>query len=119
MKYINTTTKVHLVCMSYQQTQQERNPIYCRNKCGIEICFDSRKSKSGKSIPIDKSSNLPHQCPKSKYMQRQQEASGSGKVVTSGNEEQFTILNTKLELIFTQLQRLADLHNERIEGSNA
>ena len=110
--------------MSYQQTQQERKPIYCRNNCGIEICFDSRKSKSGKSIPIDKSSGLPHQCPKSQYAQQQQESGTNtcakqAQNLGTTNQEQFTILNTKLELIFTQLQRLADLHNERMEGLNA
>jgi hypothetical protein len=38
-------------------------PTYCRYCHKVQITFDqSRKSKSGKLIPIEKSSGLPHEC---------------------------------------------------------
>lgn len=59
--------------MTAQIGQQERKLIYCRHSCGIEIIFDSRKSKSGKSIPIDAFSGLPHQYKYSNFEKQQQQ----------------------------------------------
>jgi hypothetical protein len=60
--------------MTAQIGQQERKPIYCHHSCGTEIIFDSRKSKSGKSIPIDAFSGLPHQYIYSNFEKQQQQA---------------------------------------------
>ena len=56
-----------------QQAQEDRKPIYCHHNCGTEIIFDSRKSKSGKSIPVDASSGLPHQCKYLNFAKQQQQ----------------------------------------------
>ena len=46
---------------SYQQ--QERRYHQCNKGCGQEIYFDANnKSQSGKYIPLDKQTGLPHQC---------------------------------------------------------
>jgi hypothetical protein len=47
-----------------QQTQQtQRRYLQCNKGCGNEIYFDANsKSQSGKWIPIDKDTELPHQC---------------------------------------------------------
>ncbi len=46
---------------SYQQ--QERRYHQCNKGCGQEIYFDvNSKSHSGKYIPLDKKTGLPHQC---------------------------------------------------------
>jgi hypothetical protein len=43
------------------QTQQKR--YYCNKGCGQEIYFDANnKTESGKWIPLDKDTGLPHQC---------------------------------------------------------
>jgi hypothetical protein len=45
-----------------QQTQQRRYH-QCSKGCGQEIYFDANsKSQSGKFIPLDKDTGLPHQC---------------------------------------------------------
>jgi hypothetical protein len=45
-----------------QQTQQRRYH-QCNKGCGQEIYFDANsKSQSGKFIPLDKDTGLPHQC---------------------------------------------------------
>jgi hypothetical protein len=45
-----------------QQTQQRRY-YQCNKGCGQEIYFDANnKSQSGKWIPLDKDTGLPHQC---------------------------------------------------------
>jgi hypothetical protein len=45
-----------------QQTQQRRYH-QCNKGCGQEIYFDANnKSQSGKYIPLDKDTGLPHQC---------------------------------------------------------
>jgi hypothetical protein len=46
-----------------EQTQQRRYH-QCRKGCGQEIYFDANhsKSQSGKFIPLDKDTGLPHQC---------------------------------------------------------
>ena len=50
----------------------------CRNGCGKELTWDkSRKSESGKMIPIEKATNEPHNCPKSPYNQKQSQDSGT------------------------------------------
>jgi hypothetical protein len=47
---------------SYQQ-MQERRYLQCNKGCGQEIYFDANsKSQSGKYIPLDKDTGLPHQC---------------------------------------------------------
>ena len=53
----------------------------CQYGCGKELTWDkSRKSESGKMIPIEKATNEPHQCPKSTY--NQQQDSGGGTTTT-------------------------------------
>jgi hypothetical protein len=43
--------------------QQERLYHQCNKGCGQEIYFEANsKSQSGKYIPIDKATGLPHQC---------------------------------------------------------
>jgi hypothetical protein len=59
--------------MTTQIGQQERKPIYGHHNGGTEIIFDSRKSKSGKSIPIDAPSGLLHQCKYSNFAKQQQQ----------------------------------------------
>jgi hypothetical protein len=45
-----------------QQSQQRRYHM-CNKGCGQEIYFDpNNKSQSGKFIPLDKDTGLPHQC---------------------------------------------------------
>ena len=40
----------------------------CQYGCGKELTWDkSRKSDSGKMIPIEKATNEPHNCPNSPY----------------------------------------------------
>ena len=45
----------------------------CNNGCGTELIFDkSRKNADGtRFIPIEKSTNEPHNCPKSDYAKKQ------------------------------------------------
>ena len=46
-----------------QQIQQQRRYHQCNKGCGQEIYFDANnKSQSGKWIPLDKDTGLPHQC---------------------------------------------------------
>jgi hypothetical protein len=46
-----------------QQPQQQKRYHQCNKGCGQEIYFDaSNKSQSGKYIPLDKDTGLPHQC---------------------------------------------------------
>jgi transcription initiation factor TFIID subunit TAF12 len=48
---------------SQQQEYQERRYHQCNKGCGQEIYFDvNSKSQSGKFIPLDKETGLPHQC---------------------------------------------------------
>jgi len=46
-----------------QSRQNQRRYYSCRKGCGQFIYFDSNtKSQSGKWIPLDKQTGLPHQC---------------------------------------------------------
>ena len=46
-----------------QQQQQQSHRLYCNKGCGQEIYFDvNNKTSTGKWIPIDKNTGLPHQC---------------------------------------------------------
>jgi hypothetical protein len=46
-----------------QQQTQQRRYHQCNKGCGNEIYFDANnKSQSGKWIPLDKETGLPHQC---------------------------------------------------------
>ena len=57
----------------------------CRNGCGKELTWDkSRKSESGKMIPIEKATNEPHQCPKSTFNQD----NGGGTTATTTQVQQ-------------------------------
>jgi hypothetical protein len=49
---------------SQQPQTQQRRYFECRKGCGQEIYFDANhsKSQSGKWIPLDKETGLPHQC---------------------------------------------------------
>jgi hypothetical protein len=91
-------------------SQQTRRAIYCRNNCGTEITFDNRKSKSGRSIPIDAGSGLPHQCPRSSYAQRQQPSEQKGEVIASSSEQPKE--PTVTELLHELLYDIAELRKE-------
>jgi hypothetical protein len=46
-----------------QQPQERKRYLQCNKGCGQEIYFDANnKSQSGKFIPLDKDTGLPHQC---------------------------------------------------------
>jgi hypothetical protein len=46
-----------------QRRQTQRRYYSCRKGCGQEIYFDANnKNQSGKWIPLDKDTGLPHQC---------------------------------------------------------
>ena len=46
-----------------QQQTQQRRYHQCNKGCGQEIYFNANnKSQSGKYIPLDKDTGLPHQC---------------------------------------------------------
>jgi len=46
-----------------QQPQERKRYLQCNKGCGQEIYFDANnKSQSGKFIPLDKQTGLPHQC---------------------------------------------------------
>ena len=46
-----------------QSYQQQRRYHQCNKGCGNEIYFDpNNKTQSGKFIPLDKDTGLPHQC---------------------------------------------------------
>jgi hypothetical protein len=46
-----------------QQPQQQRRYLQCNKGCGQEIYFDpNSKTESGKWIPLEKETGLPHQC---------------------------------------------------------
>lgn len=51
----------------------------CQYGCGKELTWDkSRKSDSGKMIPIEKATNEPHNCPNSPYNKKMKEQDGAG-----------------------------------------
>jgi hypothetical protein len=46
-----------------QGQSQQRRYLQCNKGCGHEIYFDANnKSQSGKWVPLDKDTGLPHQC---------------------------------------------------------
>ncbi|MGH9952235.1 MAG: hypothetical protein ACRD5J_11440, partial [Nitrososphaeraceae archaeon] len=50
------------------------SPTICKYCNKVELVFDSAyKSKTGKMIPLDKTSGLPHQCAESPYAKQQHE----------------------------------------------
>ena len=56
----------------------------CQYGCGKELTWDkSRKSDSGKMIPIEKATNEPHNCPNSPYNKKMKEQDGGGYKQTS------------------------------------
>lgn len=84
--------------------------IYCRNNCGVEIGFDSRKSKSGKSIPIEIGSGLPHQCPKSPYVLQQKQESSTEKRVKEAQTAGLGQITRKNGVTITELKaRVTDI----------
>ena len=49
--------------VSVPEQQKQKRYYQCRKGCGQEIYFDTNnKSQSGKFIPLDKDTGLPHQC---------------------------------------------------------
>jgi hypothetical protein len=90
-------------------TKVSKKPIYCRNECGTEITFDSRKSKSGKSIPIDVGSGLSHQCPKSAYaLSHNTSASSTG----PNGQEQEIEQEIKQDILNEILYQISELRKE-------
>ena len=52
-----------LPSQSQQSQQMQRRHLQCNKGCGNEIYFDvNTKTQSGKFIPLDKDTGLPHQC---------------------------------------------------------
>jgi hypothetical protein len=91
---------------------------YCQK---VELTFDNaHKSKSGRLIPLDKQSGLPHQCSESPYAQKQQQQQNT--IQTSDYQQQpeqpadyiteiramHTLAHVKLDRIIDEIQRLED-----------
>lgn len=75
--------------MSNGSAVTEKQPTYCK-WCGrVEITFsDAFKSKSGKFIPIEKASGVPHKCTANPNNQQQQQQQQSGGNSSSSNQAQ-------------------------------
>ena len=59
----------------------------CQYGCGKELTWDkSRRSDSGKQIPLEKATNEPHNCPNSPYNK-----SKSGQAQVTGTTKQETM----------------------------
>lgn len=57
-------------------SQKKQTP--CRNGCGKDIYFDdTKKSQSGKPIPLEAGTGQPHNCPRSPYNMKRQETAAS------------------------------------------
>lgn len=97
-------------------SQQQQQPIYCK-WCGrVEITFsDNFKSKSGKYIPIEKSSGIPHKCTANPnpYQQRQngqqQTQQQQAQQVESVPKMTLEILYSKLDEVSSKVDRLLNL----------
>ena len=77
----------------------------------VELTFDNAyKSKTGKLIPLDKSSGLPHQCSSNPYSQLQQQQQ-EGKAV-DGN---VMISAMTLKQINEKLDKILSLLNDKRE----
>ena len=62
----------------------------CQYGCGKDLTWDkSRRSDSGKMIPIEKATNEPHNCPNSPYNK-----SKSGQAGVSGNTTKQETMDT-------------------------
>jgi hypothetical protein len=53
----------------------------CNNGCGKEIYFGDVKSAGGKSIPLERGTKDPHQCPNSDFNMRRDKPKALGKSV--------------------------------------
>ena len=91
----------------YSERRTYRMAI-CNNGCGTELKWDkSRTSDSGKMIPIEVSTNEPHNCPKSAYNQKQNQSGGSQQTTMDspqGNGNDLAARVTKLEAAIKSLQ---------------
>jgi hypothetical protein len=77
----------------------------------VELVFDNAyKSKTGKLIPLDKTSGLPHQCASNPYTQLQQQQQ-EGKAV----DGQVMISAMTLKNIDTKLDKILSLLNDKQE----
>ena len=89
----------------------------CQYGCGKELIWDkSRKSDSGKMIPIEQATNEPHNCPNSPYNkgksgqtqiedkphQETMEASTGGQLSLA---ERIAVLETAVAAILSQLKK--------------
>jgi hypothetical protein len=75
---------------------------YC-NK--VELTFDNAfKSKTGKLIPLDKTSGLPHQCAENPYSQQQQQPQQPAAVLPQ--QEPTSNMMMMLKLIDAKITRL-------------
>jgi hypothetical protein len=88
----------------YSERRTYRMAI-CNNGCGTELKWDkSRTSDSGKMIPIEVSTNEPHNCPKSPYNQKQNQSSGGSQQTTMDTDNNLAARVTVLEAAVKSLQ---------------
>jgi hypothetical protein len=92
-----------------QVGQQVSKPIYCRNVgCDVELCFDVNiRSKSGRLIPIEKSSGLKHQCKFSEYALKQ--------TASTQPNDQVSAAVSKTDLIIQKLEHIEAMLNKVLE----
>ena len=81
----------------------------CRYCNKVELAFDNTfKSKTGKLIPLDKTSGLPHQCSENPYSKQQQpqqpQQQEFSTTVTTVEPTSLKIINAKLDRIIALLQ---------------
>lgn len=87
----------------------------CQYGCGKELIWDkSRKSDSGKMIPIEKATNEPHNCPMSPYNKKMADGGSQTTTTTTTPPAQQTMDggNTSLSLA----ERLTSAENALAEA---
>lgn len=72
----------------------------CQYGCGKELTWDkSRKSESGKMIPIEKATNEPHNCPNSPYNKKMKEQDGGSGYQTSPQQTMDSSLKDRVSIL--------------------
>lgn len=99
-----------------QVIEHTKNTLLCKYCNQVAIEFDvNRKSKSGKLLPIEVASGVPHSCPQNPYNQQKKQTD-----VVSVQQTKETvyldILIDKVDKLEKKIDKLCETYNIKVDG---
>jgi hypothetical protein len=100
-----------------QTTQLSKKPLVCKYCNVVQIEFDvNRKSKSGKLLPIEVASGIPHSCPQNPWNLQKSSGTNTAKPTEAFRSIELAEITRKIDLVVSAMEQLCRTYSVKVDG---